>query len=59
MLNAIAHQIAVAFFDHVAQMNADPEFYAALRWRADVVFDKAVLHLDGAGVPRRPRCGIQ
>jgi hypothetical protein len=29
-VDAVAHQIAVAFLDHVAQMNADVELDAAL-----------------------------
>ena len=47
-VDPIAHQIAVAFFDDVAQMDADPEFYAALGRQAGVALDQAVLHFDGA-----------
>ena len=47
-VDAVAHQIAVSLLDHVAQMNADPEFYAALRRQAGVALDHAVLHLDRA-----------
>jgi hypothetical protein len=54
-IDAVAHQIAVALFNYVAQMNADPELDAALRRNASVALDHAVLHLDGAahGVARR------
>ena len=47
-IDAVAHQVAVALFDDVAQMNADPEFDAALRRQAGVALDEAVLHLDRA-----------
>ena len=39
-VDAVAHQIAVALLDDVAQMNADPEFDAALRRQAGVAFDE-------------------
>ena len=47
-VDAVAHQVAVALLDDVAQMNADAEFDAALRRQAGVALDHAVLHLDGA-----------
>ena len=47
-IDAIAHQVAVALLDHVAQMNADAELDAALGRQAGVALDHAVLHLDGA-----------
>jgi len=47
-IDAVAHQIAVGLLDDVAQMDADPKFYAALRRQAGVALDEAVLHLDGA-----------
>jgi hypothetical protein len=47
-VDAVAHEVAVGLLDHVAQMNADPEFYAALRRQAGVALDKAVLHFDRA-----------
>ena len=47
-IDAVAHQIAVALLDDVAEMNADAEFYAALRRQAGVALDEAVLHLDRA-----------
>src|SRR4029077_3309827 len=46
-INAIAHQVAVALLDHIAKMNADPELDAALRRKAGVAFDHAILHLAG------------
>ena len=46
-INAIAHQVAVALLDHIAEMNADPELDAALWWKAGVALDHAILHLDG------------
>ena len=47
-IDAVAHQIAVALLDHVAEMNADPELDAAIRRQAGVALDHAVLDLDGA-----------
>ena len=47
-IDAVAHQVAVALLDDVAQMNADAELDAALRRQAGVAFDEAALHLDGA-----------
>ena len=47
-VDAIAHQIAVALLDYVAQMDADAEFDAALGRQASVALDHAVLYLDGA-----------
>ena len=47
-IDAVAHQVAVALLDDIAQMNADAELDAALRWQASVALDHAVLHLDGA-----------
>ena len=47
-IDAVAHQIAVALLDHVAQMNADAELDASLGRQAGVALDHAVLHLDGA-----------
>ena len=45
-VDAVAHQVAVALLDHVAQMNADAEFDAALGRHAGVALDHAVLHFD-------------
>jgi hypothetical protein len=47
-VDAVAHQIAVGLLDHVAEMNANLEFDAALGRQAGVAFDEAVLHLDRA-----------
>ena len=47
-IDAVAHQVAVALLDHVAEMDADPELDAPLRREAGVALDHAVLHLDGA-----------
>jgi hypothetical protein len=47
-VDAVAHQIAVAFLDHVAKVNTDAKLDAALGRQASVALDHAVLHLDGA-----------
>ena len=47
-VDAVAHQVAVALLDHVAEMDADAELDAALGRKAGVALDHAVLHLDGA-----------
>jgi hypothetical protein len=47
-VDAVAHEVAVAFFDDVAQMNADAEVYASLSRQAGVALGQAVLHFDGA-----------
>ena len=47
-IDAVAHQIAIALLDDIAQMNADAELDAALGRHAGVALDHAVLHLDGA-----------
>ena len=47
-VDAIAHQVAVALLDHVAQMDADAELNAALRRKAGVALHHAVLHFDRA-----------
>jgi hypothetical protein len=47
-VDAVAHQIAVALLDDVAQVDADPELDAALGRQASVALDHAVLHLDRA-----------
>jgi hypothetical protein len=48
IIDAVAHQIAVGLFDHVAQMNADAVFDASLGRQAGVALDHAVLHFDRA-----------
>ena len=47
-IDAVAHQVAVALLDHVAEMNADAELDAAIRRHAGVALDHAVLHFDRA-----------
>ena len=47
-IDAVAHQIAVALLDDVAEMNADAELDAALGRQAGVALDQAVLHFDRA-----------
>ena len=47
-VDAVAHQVAVALLDHIAQMDADAELDAALRRDAGVALHHAVLNLDGA-----------
>jgi hypothetical protein len=46
-IDAIAHQIAVALLDHIAEMDSDAELDAALGRTAGVALDHAVLHFDG------------
>ena len=47
-VDAVAHQIAVALLDDVAEMNADAKLDAALGRHAGVALDHAVLDFDGA-----------
>ena len=47
-IDAVAHEIAVALFDHVADMNADAELDPPVRRHASVAFDEPALHLDRA-----------
>ena len=47
-IDAVAHQVAVALLDDIAQMNADTEFDLAIGRHACVALDHRVLHLDGA-----------
>ena len=47
-IDAVAHQIAVALLDDVAEMNAHAKLDAALGRQAGVALDEALLHLDGA-----------
>jgi len=54
-IDAVAHQVAVAFLDNIAQVNAHPELDAALGRKSGIAFDEGGLHLDGAA--HRPRCG--
>ena len=47
-VDAVAHQIAVAFLDDVAQMNANAKLDATLGLQARVALYHAGLHFDGA-----------
>ena len=47
-IDAVAHQVAVALLDDVAEMNADAKLDAPLRRNAGVALDHAVLHFDRA-----------
>jgi hypothetical protein len=47
-IDAVAHEIAVALLDDVAEVNADPVFDALLRRQAGVALDEAVPDLDRA-----------
>ena len=47
-VDAVAHQVAVAFLDHVAEMNADAKFDATLGRQAGIAVGHAVLNLDRA-----------
>src|ERR1700722_7567609 len=47
-IDAVAHEVAVAFLDHVAEMNADAKLDATLGRQAGVPLDHAVLHFDRA-----------
>ena len=47
-VDAIAHQIAIALLDHVANMDADPKLDALLGRQARVALDHAGLHFDSA-----------
>ena len=47
-IDAIAHQIAVALLDDIAQMNADTKDDAALRRNGRKTLGHGVLHRDGA-----------
>ena len=46
-VDAVAHQIAVALLDDVAEMDADPEDDAAVLGHAGVALDHGVLNFDG------------
>ena len=47
-IDAVAHQVAVALLNNIAQMDADTELDATLRRKTGVALDHPVLHLDGA-----------
>ena len=47
-VDAVAHQVAVALLDDVAEVNADAKLDAPVRRHAGVALDHAVLHFDRA-----------
>jgi len=47
-VDAVAHQVAVALLNDVAEVNADAELDASFRWQTSVALDHSVLHLDRA-----------
>ena len=47
-VDAVAHEIAVALLDDVAEMNADAKLDATLRRQAGIALDHAALHFDRA-----------
>jgi hypothetical protein len=47
-IDAVAHQIAIALLHHIAKMDANSKLNAALRRKARIALDHAVLDLDGA-----------
>jgi len=47
-IDAVAHEIAVAFLDHVAEMDADPKFDALVRRDLGVALDHRSLDFNGA-----------
>ena len=42
-IDAVAHQVAVALLDHIAEMDADAKLNAALGRQASITFDHTVL----------------
>ena len=47
-IDPVAHQVAVALLDHIAEMNADAELDAPLIRHTSVAFDHAILQFDCA-----------
>ena len=47
-IDAVAHKVAIALLDHVAEMNADAELDAALGRKAGVALGQPMLQLDPA-----------
>ena len=58
-VDAVAHQVAVALLDHVAEMNADPKFDALVGRDAGVALDHGPSALRWRSAPRRRRCGTR
>jgi hypothetical protein len=46
--DVLAHQIAVAFLDHIAEVDADAKLDPPLSRQPGIALDHGVLHLDGA-----------
>src|SRR5262249_58220556 len=46
-IDAVAHQVAVALLDHVAQMDANAKLDSLLRRKTSITIRHTVLHLDG------------
>jgi hypothetical protein len=46
--DAVAYEVAVAFLDHVAEVNADPKVDTTLLRQTGVALDHRILHFDGA-----------
>ena len=47
-VDAVAHQVAIALLDHVADMDADAKDDLTVLGHAGVALDHRVLHFDGA-----------
>jgi hypothetical protein len=47
-IDSIAHQIAIALLNDIAEVDADAKLNAALGRKTGIAFDHSVLHLDGA-----------
>ncbi|MCS4094049.1 hypothetical protein FHT76_005749 [Rhizobium sp. BK176] len=47
-VDAVAHQVTIAFLHYISQMDANPELDAPILLNAGIALDHAVLHLDGA-----------
>ena len=47
-VDAVAHQIAVALLNDIAQVDANAKFDATLRRQPGVALDEAILHFDRA-----------
>ena len=58
-IDAVAHQVAVALLDHVAQMNADTELDAALRGLSRRCARPSRSALRSRSARRRRRCGTR
>lgn len=47
-VDAVTHEVAIAFLDHVAQMYPNPKLNAAVLGHPGVALDHAILHFHGA-----------